>query len=152
MHRQKIIFFTFCWNAFVAHFLMVLGLSVYRYFDQNPTIFNSCIDSRPYFPFFLSSHIFDQIHEQTDAIPAGRCSDKRNVLELMLVYALILDIVPFKWIRPNCCEHFLTHFTLQVGNYFDAFFADFRNSSPQILTQLAFQQKVKKMIFCLRIV
>ena len=101
MHRQKIIFFPFCCHAFVTHFLMFLRLSVYRYFDRNLTFFNTCIDRRPYFLFFLSSHIFDQIHEQTDAIPAGRCSDKRNVLELMFVYALILDIVPLKWIRPN---------------------------------------------------
>ena len=27
--------------------------------------------------------------------------EQTNVLELVLVYALILDIVPLKWIRPN---------------------------------------------------
>ena len=152
MHKQRIIFFTSCWNAFVTHFLMFLRLSVYRYFDPNLAFFNSCIDRRPHFSCFLSSHIFDQIHEQTDAIPTGRCSDKWNVLELMMVYALILDIVPLKWIRPNCCEHFLTHFTSQVGNYYDAIFGYFPNSSTQKHDEIAFQQKVKKMIFCLWIV
>ena len=59
MHRQKIIFFTFCWNAFVAHFLVLLRLSVYRYFDQKYKFFNSSIDRKPYFQFFLSSNFFD---------------------------------------------------------------------------------------------
>ena len=66
MHRQKIIFFTFCWNAFVAHFLVLLRLSVYRYFDQKYKFFNSSIDRKPYFQFFLSSHFLD--HEKNEKI------------------------------------------------------------------------------------
>ena len=59
MHKQKVIFCTFCCNAFVTFFYVLLRLSVYRYFDQNHKFFNSSINRKPYFQFFLSSHFFD---------------------------------------------------------------------------------------------
>ena len=52
-----------------------------------------------------------------------------NVLELVLVYALILDIVPLKWIRPN------TDDAMYVMNHeiiHDAFLEPFYTQVSQI--------------------
>ena len=54
--------------------------------------------------------------------------------------------------QMDSTKYFLTHFTSQVCNYFDAFLGYFWNSSIPKHDEIAWQQKVKNMIFCLCIV
>ena len=55
-----------------------------------------------------------------------------NVLELVLVYALILEIVPLKWIRPNTDDAmYVTDSSIMVTQKLSTFW----NSSDQKVTK-----------------
>ena len=103
MHKHKIIFFTFCCNAFLTYFLVILSLSVYRQFYQNRIFSNSCIDRRPLFSLFLSSHFLYQIQRfqyflnqiSIHPILGWAC------FGIFTISALIYGYLLLKWIRSN---------------------------------------------------